>query len=62
MWDNKHTKHMYLPWTFRRVYRVWGLRAALRFLLKGEELKKKFTDAGLIQCPDCGNYYPRGVK
>ena len=33
MWSNKH----YVPWTFRRVYRVWGLWAALRFLLKGVE-------------------------
>ena len=33
MWSNKH----YVPWTFRRVYRVWGLWAALKFLVKGVE-------------------------
>ena len=35
--EDKAWKHFDTPWTFRRVYRVWGLWAALRFLLKGED-------------------------
>ena len=35
MWNNKNTKHWYVPWTFKRVYQVWGLWAALRYLLRG---------------------------
>ena len=34
---SKVTKHLYKPWTFRRVYRVRGWMAAIRFLLKGVE-------------------------
>ena len=33
--EDKAWKHFLLPWTFRRVYRVFGLRTAIRFLVKG---------------------------
>lgn len=38
-----------LPWTFRRVWRIWGLWAALRFLFRrdieavdGDEVLDRF--------------------
>ena len=30
MWSSR----CYVPWTFRRVYRVWGLGAAIQFLFR----------------------------
>ena len=35
--EDRAWKHFLQPWTFRRVYRIWGLWAALRFLVKGVE-------------------------
>lgn len=32
-----HARQFLVPWTFRRVYSIWGLRTAIRFLLKGVE-------------------------